>query len=93
MAVVEAVRDATVVLRVVERVATLAERASIVGCGILELLVAVCLEEEDLVGDRWSLNSLSSSPILVSSAWKVVSAVLIAFCSLLRRSRSCEELE
>lgn len=93
MEAVEAVRDARVVVRVVERVARLAESASMVGCGIRVPVVVVGLDGDDLVGDRWSLNTLSSSPILASSACKLVSVVLIAFCSLLRRSRSCEKLE
>lgn len=63
------------------------ERVSSVGCGLLVMVVNDFVLEY-LVGERWSLYADSSSPILVISVWRLVSALLIAFCSLLSRSRS-----
>lgn len=66
MQVVEAFRDAKVVVSLVVKVDRATERVSIVGCGLL-VMVGDGLIVEDLAGERWSLNVDNSSPILVIS--------------------------
>lgn len=87
---VEAFRDAKVVFSLLVKLEIVVERISIVGCGLL-VMVGDGLELEDLVGERSSLNADSSSPILVMSVCRLVSALLIVFCSLLSRSRSYDD--
>lgn len=55
----------------------------------MEVEIGFEAERDGLVGERGSLKTASSWPIWSSSALRLLSAVLIAFCSLLRRSRSC----
>ena len=83
----DAFRDANVVDSLVVKVDRAVERVSSVGCGLLVMVVNDFVLEY-LVGERWSLYADSSSPILVISVWRLVSALLIAFCSLLSRSRN-----
>lgn len=86
----EAFRDAMVAVSLVVKVDRAVERLSIVGCGPL-VMIGGDLMVEDLVGERWGLNADSSSPILVISVCRLVSALPIAFCSLLSRSRSYDD--
>lgn len=90
MEVAEAFRDAMVAVSLVVKVDRAVERLSIVGCGLL-VMIGGDLMVEDLVGERWGLNADSSSPILVISVCRLVSALPIAFCSLLSRSRSYDD--
>lgn len=91
MEVVVAFRDAKVVVNWVVKVDKAVERMSIVGCGLL-VITGDDIPVENLAGERRILNAESSSPILVISACRLVSALLIAFCSLLSRSRSYDGL-
>lgn len=87
---VEACRDAKVAFSLPVKLDIAAERVSIVGCGLL-VMAGDVLELDGLVGERSILNADSSSPILVMSVCRLVSALLILFCSLLSRSRSYDD--
>lgn len=82
---VEAFRDANVVVSLVVKIDRVLERLSIVVCGPVVMVV------DDLFGERWLLNADNSSLIFVISVCRLISAPLIAFCSLLSRSRSYDD--
>lgn len=78
----EAVSEAMVLFNVVARSTRDVLRLSIAGSGVALAGVGRLAE------GRWILRVDISSPILAISAFSPVSAELIAFCSLPRRSRS-----
>ena len=87
---VEAFRDAKVAFSLLVKLDIAVERISIVGCGLL-VVAGDGLGLEDLVGERSRLSADSSSPILVMSLCRLVSALAIVFCSVLSRSRSYDD--